>query len=132
MARPYYRGCHCAVLTYDISNKDTFIDLSMWLVEVDACCDPFVKVLVGNKLDKEPRQVTREEGETFARQHGFDFFIETSAKTGASVENLFFDIAEQLILKYKDGEIQIEDVPNPDVIHLGSSLIEKKNSSCRC
>lgn len=128
MARPYYRGCHCAIIAYDIGNKDTFIDLSMWLVEVDACCDPIVKVLVGNKLDKE-RQVTREEGETFARQHGFDFFIETSAKTGASVENLFFDIAEQLMLKYKDGQIEAEVLP--DVIRLGSVSNYTKNR-CSC
>ena len=40
------------ILAYDVSNKGSFIDLSMWLVGVDACCDPVVKVLVATKLTK--------------------------------------------------------------------------------
>ena len=119
--RPYYRGCHCAILAYDVANKDSFIDLSMWLVEVDACCDPVIKVLVGNKADKnDEREVSREEGESFARQHAFDFFLETSAKTGDQVENVFLDIAESLIKKYEGGLIPSENVPN-SVIRPGSS-----------
>lgn len=131
MARPYYRGCHCAILAYDVANKDTFIDLSMWLVEVDACCDPVVKVLVGNKADKiEEREVTREEGESFARQHAFDFFLETSAKTGDQVENLFLDIAESLVKKYEGGLIAHENVPDSDVIHPGDSHVHIKKIGC--
>ena len=43
-------------------------------------------MLIGNKCDLEnKRAVSREEGESFAKQHGLTF-LETSAKTAENVE----------------------------------------------
>ena len=45
-------------------------------------------MLIGNKSDIDSkRQVSREEGEKFARDNGL-FFMETSAKAGANVEEV--------------------------------------------
>lgn len=45
-------------------------------------------MLIGNKSDLEHRrQVSTEEGEAFAAEHGLIFF-ETSAKTAANVEDV--------------------------------------------
>ena len=45
-------------------------------------------MLIGNKSDLESkRQVTKEEGEQFAQEHGL-FFIETSAKTATNVDEV--------------------------------------------
>ena len=56
-------------------------------------------VLVGNKLDdEENRQVSTEEGSNMAKQHGLEDiqFIETSAKTGINVKQLFQNLASNL------------------------------------
>ena len=56
-------------------------------------------VLVGNKLDdEENRQVSTEEGSNMAKQHGLEDiqFIETSAKTGINVKQLFKNLASNL------------------------------------
>lgn len=56
-------------------------------------------VLVGNKLDnEEARQVSREEGAQLAQEQGLDElqFIETSAKTGINVKQLFKNLASTL------------------------------------
>merc|ERR1712046_19517 len=46
-------------------------------------------VLVGNKIDMETeRQVSWEEGQTFAKKNDLIFF-ETSAKTGENVDNIY-------------------------------------------
>ena len=46
-------------------------------------------VLVGNKIDDETsRQVSWEEGSTFAKRNDL-MFMETSAKTGENVDNIF-------------------------------------------
>ena len=45
-------------------------------------------MLIGNKSDLESkREVSREEGEAFAKKHGL-FFRETSAKTASNVEEV--------------------------------------------
>ena len=58
-------------------------------------------VLVGNKLDdEENRQVTSEEGANLAMQLATNdveiLFIETSAKTGLNVKQLFKNLASNL------------------------------------
>ena len=44
--------CNCAV--YDVTERDTFNSLEMWLTELDtyATKKDLVKMLVGNKIDK--------------------------------------------------------------------------------
>lgn len=53
-------------------------------------------VLVGNKTDlNDKREVTTQQGEEEAKQHNL-MFIETSAKVGHNVKNLFRRIAQAL------------------------------------
>jgi Ras-related protein Rab-6A len=53
-------------------------------------------VLVGNKTDlNEKREVTTQQGEEEAKKHNL-MFIETSAKVGHNVKNLFRRIAQAL------------------------------------
>lgn len=57
-----------------------------------------VIMLIGNKVDLNHRRVvTTEEGQKFAQDNGL-IFIETSAKTAANVEEVFF-----LFLHFKIG-----------------------------
>ena len=44
-----------------------------------------VKLLVGNKIDKKPRAVSRREGESWARAKGM-LFLESSAKTKVGID----------------------------------------------
>ena len=44
--------------------------------------------LVGNKIDLENRQVSREEGETYPKSLGMQYH-EVSAKTNVGIEQLF-------------------------------------------
>jgi Ras-related protein Rab-2A len=53
-----------------------------------------VIMLVGNKVDLEKnRQISYEEGARFAKQNNL-IFMETSAKTGKNVENVFYTSAK--------------------------------------
>lgn len=51
---------------------------------------------MGNKIDREDREIPRHVGEDFAARHNM-YFLETSAKEADNVEKLFMQIAEDLM-----------------------------------
>mmetsp|Transcript_62907 Transcript_62907/g.73195 ORF Transcript_62907/g.73195 Transcript_62907/m.73195 type:complete len:210 (+) Transcript_62907:39-668(+) len=93
----YYKGAHGIILTYDITDKQSFRDIENWLSEVEKHANEKVnKLLVGNKCDLESqRQVSYEEGKKFADQLGIKF-IETSAKNSVNVDAAFFAMANEI------------------------------------
>eukprot|EP00918_Siedleckia_nematoides_P055103 GHVU01120171.1.p1 GENE.GHVU01120171.1~~GHVU01120171.1.p1 ORF type:complete len:205 (+),score=23.09 GHVU01120171.1:131-745(+) len=94
----YYRGAQGVILVYDVASKQSFARLDNWLNELEtfATKQDIVKMLVGNKIDKEKREVTREEGLKFARKHHM-LFIEASAKTREGVQCAFEELVEKII-----------------------------------
>eukprot|EP00271_Cylindrocystis_brebissonii_P005166 TRINITY_DN17113_c0_g1_i1.p1 TRINITY_DN17113_c0_g1~~TRINITY_DN17113_c0_g1_i1.p1 ORF type:complete len:209 (-),score=32.71 TRINITY_DN17113_c0_g1_i1:215-841(-) len=113
----YYRGAHGIILVYDVTKRETFTDLSeIWLKEVEmySTNPDCVMMLVGNKVDQESmRQVRREEGVAFARQHGC-LFLECSAKTRLNVQQCFQELVRKIldtpglskVLRTEDGTIR--------------------------
>jgi len=86
---------------YDVTRRETFTDISdVWLKELDlySTYQDCVKIVVGNKVDKEnERVVSKQEGINFARQHKC-IYLECSAKARINVEHCF----EELVVKILD------------------------------
>ncbi|KAG9289042.1 hypothetical protein G9A89_015591 [Geosiphon pyriformis] len=93
----YIRDSSVAVVVYDITNRNSFMNTAKWIDDVRAeRGNDVIIVLVGNKTDlNDKRQVTTEEGEKKAKEYNV-MFIETSAKAGHNVKNLFRKIAQAL------------------------------------
>ncbi|ORY32240.1 small GTPase superfamily [Naematelia encephala] len=93
----YYRGAQGVILVYDTTSRATFDELLKWFKEIDTyCSEGVVKMVVGNKVDKEfSRQVTTEEGRAFAHRMG-TLFIECSAKTKVGVEEAFKELVARV------------------------------------
>jgi len=94
----YYRGAQGAILVYDVSSRDTFKKLDVWLNELETFANKpdIVKMLVANKIDKANREVSKEEGLKFARKHAM-LFIEASAKTKEGVQIAFEELVEKIL-----------------------------------
>lgn len=116
----YYRGAHAVVFAYDVTRRETFDALEdVWMREVQlySTVDAAARMVVGNKVDRAEgggegtsssndageREVSRAEGEAFARRHGC-LFAETSAKSGQAVSDAF----EELMLKVLDTPALLE------------------------
>ncbi|KAI5785508.1 ras family-domain-containing protein [Peziza echinospora] len=93
----YIRDSSVAVVVYDITNRNSFLNTSKWVDDVRGeRGNDVIIVLVGNKTDlNDKRQVTTEEGEKKAQEFKV-MFIETSAKAGHNVKVLFKRIAQAL------------------------------------
>lgn len=101
----YYRSAQGIMLVYDVTRRETFTNLSdVWAKEVElySTNQDCVKILVGNKVDKDSgsemteREVTREEGVALAKEYGC-LFLECSAKTRANVEKCFEELALKIL-----------------------------------
>ncbi|XP_062167572.1 ras-related protein RABC2a-like [Alnus glutinosa] len=108
LTHSFYRGAHGIILVYDITVRSTFTSISdFWAKEVEIyTTNPkCVKMLVGNKVDRDSeRAISREEGIALAKELGCSF-LECSVKTRENVEQCF----ETLALKIMEVPILVEE-----------------------
>ena len=95
----YYRGAQGIILVYDVTRRETFDSLGMWLQEVEQFSmgggKEVVKLLVGNKVDQ-IRNVQRETADDWARQRGM-LFMEASAKTKEGIAQVFNEVVQKIL-----------------------------------
>ena len=91
----YYKNVDGVLLLYDVSDKKTFEDVNSWLNDVKQNSnrtkengEPDISLfLIGNKIDIEKKEVTREEGEQLAKSLGMKFF-EISCKSNMNIHEI--------------------------------------------
>ena len=123
----YTRDANIILLVYEVTSKDSFLHLNHWLNDLTTVKkDEVIFVVVGNKTDLEDkREVSREEGEQFAKDNDY-LFAEVSAKYGEGFEDLFYkNLFERIRTKFRPGGQQ----PTTEVkdIKLTNEQEEKKN-----
>lgn len=101
----YYKGAHGLILVFDLTDRQSFLDLDNWLIEIEKHAnDRVVKLLIGNKNDLEgARTVGYEEAMNFAKINGMKY-IETSAKTAKNVNEAFNMIVKNVKEALGNGE----------------------------
>jgi small GTP-binding protein len=93
----YYRGSSGGLLVYDVTRRRTFIVLEEWLEELHKALGKTIPlILVANKTDLPDRVVEPSEGREFADNHNMPY-IESSAKTGEGIIDIFKELAEILV-----------------------------------
>jgi small GTP-binding protein len=90
IAKAYFRSALGVLLVFDLTSRQSFEDLTHWLADIHALCDPNAEVtLVGNKSDlADVRAVSPTETEAFTLLHHLTY-VETSALAGENVQEAF-------------------------------------------
>jgi len=125
----YYRTAQAAIVAYDITNSESFIRAKSWVKELQRQVGQqgVVIAFAGNKVDLSTRRkVSTEEGQTFANENEL-LFLETSAKTGASVTELFQAIADKL--PQSNSLIANNESPGTKIL-VRDTLPQQKGSCC--
>ncbi|KAJ2251097.1 Ras- protein Rab-18 [Coemansia sp. RSA 475] len=127
----YYRGAQGVILVYDVCNRESFEHLDSWMEELNTYCttSDVVKMVVGNKIDKESeRQVTRKEGAEYARKHQ-TLFLECSAKTKIGVQQA----VEELVSKISDtATLWRKPTSGGGMVTVNESVTSGFSSGCAC
>lgn len=112
VAKMYYRESAAAMVVFDATDRKSFQQVSRWLTVVreNTQNKQITIVLIANKTDcnEEDREVTREEGEAYARERNLMYF-EVSAKSGAGVNLAFTSLASSIVRKFEQGLLSYDE-----------------------
>ena len=128
----YIRDSSVAVVVYDTTSRASFLSSSKWVDDIRSeRGDDVVIMLVGNKTDlADQRQVSVEEGLAKASEEKV-MFIETSAKAGFNIKQLFRRLASALpgiegAVSHAPGLIDIKLTANQNAAEISQA------SKCGC
>lgn len=109
----HYRAADGALLVFDISSEQSFINLDKWLAELRENTDPNVVVaMVGTKVDlSHKRVVAPERAQAYAKANGL-LYMETSSywdkhqgsskDTVAGAERIFLKLLRAIVQQQRD------------------------------
>ena len=118
ITRNFLRNTDAVLFVFDISNKKSFEDLSIWYNLYREENENVVGLLLGNKCDLE-HKIDEEEADEFAKEHGL-LYMETSAKSDKNVKKAI----AYLIKKINESQITFESLSS---VNTQFSLHSKKN-----
>ena len=127
LTQMYFSGTAVAILVFDLTCRKSFDVLPEFVSLLKEKAGENVQmVLVGNKTDLTDRVIDEETSETYAKEIGAAFYIETSAKTGFRIDELFQRIAKLSIT----SEEKIKQLNNPVIVELDGEKVGHQNKCC--
>ena len=121
--RSYYDIGSIILLVYDTSTRYSFLNLNMWLKEIDHIrkkSNPLI-FLIGTKADLQ-RQVTTREASRYAQKNKLHFREISSITQSHEVRDLFSEITSIKISQMSPAELEEEENE--------LKIMDKKESCC--
>jgi small GTP-binding protein len=132
LSKLYIKNAKIAVLVYDITRKETLIDLDFWFKFIDEELGTRITLgLAGNKTDLfTEEKVSKKEGKEYAENWGAVFSLLSAKKDKAGIDVFF----ENLVKKYLES--QNDEIPDSIIDNRGIRITEsdifitEEKSSC--
>jgi small GTP-binding protein len=105
ISKAYYKSVHGVLFVYDLTQIESFNNLTKWIEEIGANAPQDVqRIIVGAKSDmEENRQVPFEQAKEFAEKFGMKFF-ETSSKNNLNVHEAFCNLTKDILIQKLEKE----------------------------
>ncbi|CAI4233349.1 unnamed protein product [Auanema sp. JU1783] len=117
MVPMYMRNAAAAIIVYDVTNRQSFLDVDKWANELQRCCgdsDP-VLILIGNKTDLvEKRQIAKGEGVNKALRLNARFY-EISSDDHSVFNTVLEDLAQDVQTRGLTVEQHREKMVSPTI-----------------
>lgn len=106
LRRNFYEGTYGALVVFDLSRPQTFLQMKEWVADLNLILEKKVPIVIlGNKSDLLPEigdSLDQNELDQFAEKLD-SIYLETSAKTGENVQEAFSHLTK-IIVKNTFGE----------------------------
>ena len=131
LSSSYYRNSYGALVVFDVLDRKSFESLNTWINYYREHRDHNYEeliYLIGNKIDSKDRVISKKEAMDFMEENNLKEYYESSAKKGDNIDNIFNNIAKDLIKIYGDNN-------NNKSMRISlnrPSLQRKKEKKCKC
>ena len=124
ITKSFVKGADAIIYMYDITNKESFINIKKWIEDTDEYSFNAKKIIIGNKIDmEEKREVTDEMKDNLINEMNIEI-MEISAKNENNninevfdvlLKNIFGDLTKDKIFrkfarKYSQGSFSTQEI----------------------
>ena len=146
LPKKYYQNADGIFIFFDVSNKESFNDVSIWMNEINDNTkfeeseekkvengeNKILVYLIGNKIDKLNRKVSKEEAEEKATFYGIKYF-EISCKLNMNIAEISSRMVNDCVDKYEERKEEKAEVNTSESFtlrHIKKGKINNKNRGC--
>jgi len=111
----FYRAAQGIVVVYDITDKESYVNLPGWVGEIEKYGSTNVaKMIMGNKKDlpEGQRTTSRDEAAEYAKSVNLPYY-EVSAKTGEGIDEAFTAFVKDMFSKFAPKPEKKPSAPEP-------------------
>lgn len=99
--RAYCYGSNGAIVMYDITNPRSLDKIPEWIQMIRENLGDIPILLVGNKVDLENREVSKEEAIKIKEKFNLSGYFEISARTGENIEETIRQMTRMILRNLK-------------------------------
>jgi small GTP-binding protein len=103
MHRIYFQGAVGSLVAYDVTRRESFENVDKWVADARSAVPNQFIILLGNKIDLDNHQVSKEEGLEKAEALKLISYVETSALNGSNVDAAFNYLGGRLLDRFGKG-----------------------------
>ena len=126
LTKSFYKHAQGIIFVYDVTNKESFLNLKNWIKNPDYKKKNIKKIIVGNKIDLK-KEISTEDLKNLSNRYSCKYF-EISAKENINVNIIFENLCEEIINDNNDNDNEEDN--NSIAISNFQESVQNKGKKC--